>query len=130
MDALKNLQVWRRACRLSADLYTEMAHCRDLGFKDQVTRSGLSIPSNIAEGYERDSMKERARFLKIAKGSCGELWTQILIGKEAGLLDGQFAAKVSAETRELSKMLHGLIGYCNKASEGPLSFSSAQEPST
>ena len=119
MDALKNLQVWRRAYRLSADLYTEMAHCRDPGFKDQVTRSALSVPSNIAEGYERDSMRERARFLKIAKGSCGELWTQILIGKEAGFLREDFAAQVAAETRELSKMLHGLIAYCNKMSNQP-----------
>lgn len=128
MDALKNLQVWRRACRLSVDLYTELARCRELGFKDQVTRSALSIPSNIAEGYERDSMKERARFLKIAKGSCGELWTQILIGKEAGFLTGEFATQVASETRELSKMLHGLINYCNKANQEGRS-SSALEPS-
>ena len=129
MDALKNLQVWRRACRLSVDLYTELAHCRESGFKNQVTRSALSIPSNIAEGYERDSMRERARFLKIAKGSCGELWTQILIGKEAGFLTGQFATQAASETRELSKMLHGLITYCNKMTHKGGS-PSALEPSS
>ena len=60
---------------------------RDFGFRDQITRSGLSIPSNIAEGYERDSDAEIARFLTIAKGSAGELRTQVLIGIEAELID-------------------------------------------
>lgn len=52
---------------------------KDFGFRDQLTRSGLSVPSNIAEGYERDSDAEIARFLQIAKGSAGELRTQIYI---------------------------------------------------
>ena len=53
---------------------------RDFGFRDQITRAGLSVPSNIAEGYERDSNKEVANFLNYAKGSAGELRTQIYIG--------------------------------------------------
>jgi four helix bundle protein len=80
MDALENLGVWKRSCRLSVELYKLL---RDFGFRDQVTRSALSVPSNIAEGYERDSSKEFSRFLKIAKGSCGELRTQLYIGTEA-----------------------------------------------
>ena len=117
MDALTNLQVWRRACRLSVDMYTELARCRELGFKDQITRAALSVPSNIAEGFERDSMRERARFLVIAKGSCGELWTQILIGKQAGFLAEDFADRSAAEVRERAKMLYGLIAYCNKTGD-------------
>ena len=55
---------------------------RDFGFRDQIARAGLSVPSNIAKGYERDSNKEVANFLNYAKGSAGELRTQIYIGME------------------------------------------------
>ncbi|MEK7796624.1 MAG: four helix bundle protein, partial [Pseudomonadota bacterium] len=68
-----------------------LGNCRDYDYKDQVTRSGLSVPSNIAEGYERDSDRELARFLRIAKGSCGELRTQLYIGLEAGFIDSRQA---------------------------------------
>ena len=49
----EDLDVWRRATRLSANIYKELVCNKDFGFKDQITRSGLSIPSNIAEGIER-----------------------------------------------------------------------------
>ena len=111
MDALRNLKVWRRACRLSVDLYKAAATCKDYGFKDQVTRSALSIPSNIAEGYEKDSKKEFIRFLRIAKGSCGELWTQLHIGIEVGLVEKEIGKCFLNEVIELSKMLQGLIKY-------------------
>jgi four helix bundle protein len=79
----EELDVWKRSARLSATLYQRMSSLKDWGFRDQITRAGLSIPSIIAERYERDSDAEIARFLTIAKGSAGELVTQIYIGKEA-----------------------------------------------
>lgn len=75
MDALESLDVWKKACQLSVTIYGLMNECRDFGFKDQITRSALSIPSNIAEGYERDYLPEMVRFFRIAKGSAGELRT-------------------------------------------------------
>jgi len=78
----EDLDVWKMSARLSADIYKKLANIKDYGFKDQITRSGLSIPSNIAEGLERDSQKETIRFRSYAKGSCGELRTQIYIGIE------------------------------------------------
>lgn len=109
MDALENLEVWKRSCRLSVELYKLLSDCRDFGFRDQVTRSALSVPSNIAEGYERDSSKEFPRFLKIAKGSCGELRTQLYIGVEAGLIEKTKAFQLIQEAVEISRMLQGLI---------------------
>jgi len=76
----EDLAVWQRAYRLCADIYKATIHVKDFGFQDQITRAGLSIPSNIAEGYERDSPKEKANFLKFAKGSTGEIRPQIYIG--------------------------------------------------
>ena len=109
MDALENLQVWKRSCRLSADLFGTMRDSKDFGFKDQITRSAISVPANIAEGYERDSDREFCRFLKIAKGSCGELRTQLYIGVEAGFIDRDLAKKFIGEALEISRMIQGLI---------------------
>jgi len=111
MDALENLDVWKRACNLSVEVYKVMKACKDTGFKDQITRSALSIPSNIAEGYERDSVKGCVQYLVIAKGSCGELWTQLLIGRKAGFVEGVAGKNLELEAKEISKMLYGLIKH-------------------
>ncbi|HIK76004.1 MAG: four helix bundle protein [Oceanospirillaceae bacterium] len=105
----EELSVWRRAARLSADIYRHFAQCRDFGFRDQITRSGLSIPSNIAEGYERASDKEKAVFLNYAKGSSGELRTQIYIGIEIGYISPEVGHRWKREAQDISKMLHALI---------------------
>ncbi|HMO12746.1 MAG TPA: four helix bundle protein [Pirellulaceae bacterium] len=76
-----------------------------------MTRSGLSVPSNIAEGYERDSVSETIRFLKISKGSAGELLTQTYIGIEAGYIDRDLGKTWIQEIREISRMLAGLIKH-------------------
>jgi len=67
----EDLEIWKRATRLSVNLYMykEMSKLRDYGFRDQITRSSLSIPSNIAEGFERSSPKEFMAFLNYARGS-------------------------------------------------------------
>jgi four helix bundle protein len=111
MDALGNLEVWKRSCRLSVRVYKEFAACRNRSFKDQVTRAALSIASNIAEGYERGSNRDCARLLRIARGSCGELWTQVWIGSQAGFLEQRAARELADEVKEISKMLHGLIRF-------------------
>jgi len=82
----EKLEVWKRSARLSADLYKATAELRDYGFRDQLTRSGLSVPSNIAEGMTRNSNKEKSRFLDIARSSLAEARTQIYIGIDIGYL--------------------------------------------
>lgn len=97
----EKLDVWKRSARLSVKVYKAFAECKDFGFKDQITRSSLSIPSNIAEGMEKDSKKEQSRFLEIAKGSSAELITQIYIEKHIGL-------SWKKEMEEILKMIVGL----------------------
>jgi four helix bundle protein len=82
---------------------------KDYGFKDQITRSGLSIPSNIAEGFERTSNKESVNFLSYAKGSCGELRTQIYIGINIEYINKDKGREWLQEANEISAMLNGLI---------------------
>jgi len=110
----EDLEVWKRSARLSAELYKLVADCKDFGFRDQITRSGLSIPSNIAEGLERSSKKEFIRFLQYSKGSCGELRTQIYIGIDIGYIEKSQGNTWVNETREISAMLVGLINSIEK----------------
>lgn len=105
----EDLVVWKRSARLSSDVYKELRELKDFGFKDQITRSGLSVPSNIAEGYERKSIKELVNFLSIAKGSCGELRTQIYIGIDIGYIKPEIGQLWIEETRQISMMLSGLM---------------------
>ena len=80
-------------------------------FSDQITRSGLSIPSNIAEGFGRSSNKEKYNFLNYAKGSCAELRTQVYIGSEIGYINNTVSKGWITETKEISAMLTGLMKY-------------------
>jgi four helix bundle protein len=105
----EDLDVWKRSVRLSADIYKTLGKLKDYGFKDQICRSGLSIPSNIAEGMERDTQKEFLQFLRYAKGSCGELQTHIFIGIDIGYVPKEAGLAWIKETRELSSMLVGLM---------------------
>ncbi|MFC1864069.1 four helix bundle protein [Thermodesulfobacteriota bacterium] len=105
----EDLDVWKRAARLSANIYKSLANLKDYGFKDQITRSGLSISSNIAEGFERKSQKECLNFLSYAKGSCGEVRSQIYIGMEIGYIERAEGKIWLSETNEISAMLSGLI---------------------
>ena len=104
----ENLEVWKRAKELSVNIYRSMANLKGFGFKDQITRSSLSIPSNIAEGMERSTEKEKARFLEIAKGSVAELRTQIMIGIEIEYINKEIGELWLKETKEISAMLVGL----------------------
>src|SRR5690606_33064938 len=102
-------EVWQRARLLAVQIFRGLRDCRDYAFRDQISRSALSVPSNIAEGMERGSGREKCHYLRIAKGSCGELRTQLLIGNEIGYIPESLAMQWIQETRELSKMLGGLI---------------------
>ncbi|MDJ0739869.1 MAG: four helix bundle protein [Gammaproteobacteria bacterium] len=111
MEALRKLEVWRRACRLSANVYRLLATNREQAFRDQLSRSALSIASNIAEGYGRGSQRERVHFLRYARASCNEAWTQLHIGIDARIVDAECARPLADETLEIAKMIGGLIRY-------------------
>jgi four helix bundle protein len=109
MARFEDLDVWRRSSRLCVDIYKGLATCKDFGFKDQITRSSLSIPSNIAEGFERSSDKDSNKFFYYAKGSAGELRTQIYIGIEIGYITKEEGIPWKNEAEHISKMLSALI---------------------
>jgi four helix bundle protein len=94
---------------LAVTTYSLFKDCKDWGFRDQVQRSSVSIPSNIAEGFDRNSNNEFIRFLNISKGSCGELRTQLIIAERAGLIER--VGVLIEQTKKESKMIQKLITY-------------------
>lgn len=104
--------VWQRAKQLAVKVYQltiESSLAKHYALADQIRRSSVSIPSNIAEGDERDTDKDSIRFFYIAKGSLAELVTQLEIAREVGLLTHQQTTPVLTESVELGRMLGALI---------------------
>lgn len=109
IERFEDLDVWQNAISLSVDIYSKFQNCKDYSFKDQVCRASVSVPSNIAEGFERQYNKEFIQYLFIAKGSAREVRTQLLIAFRLGLLietDYQFLLE---NTRKISAQLYNLI---------------------
>ena len=107
-QSFEDLAVWQRACRLAVQIFQGFRSCREFTLKDQIQRAALSVPSNIAEGSERGSLKDFAHFLNISKGSCGELRTQLYIARKLDVLTKAPFDQLVAESKELSAMLEGL----------------------
>ena len=113
----ENLDVWKRASKLSADIYIYFKNNNDYGFKDQITRSSLSVPSNIAEGVEKFSDKDTIKFLDIARGSIAEVQTQIYIGMKIGYIENSVGQKWVDGYEEISKMITSFINFLKKISK-------------
>ena len=109
MYRFEELDVWKASAALCAEIYKSLIELKDFGFKDQITRSGLSISSNIAEGYERESTKEAINFLRYAKGSAGELRSQIYVGMKVGYIKAECGRDWLDKSEKISKMLSGLM---------------------
>ena len=81
----EQLEVWKRSSKLCTELYKHFNNIKDFGFRDQITRSSLSIPSNIAEGEERGTIKENVQFLIYARGLAGNLERKYILGQKSDI---------------------------------------------
>ncbi|MEP4077380.1 four helix bundle protein [Haloferula sp.] len=113
VEGFEDLEVWKRGCQLAVDVHVALADSKDFALRGQMERSSLSIPSNIAEGAERENTKEFINFLRYSKGSCGELRTQLYVAEKVrqklGAPPMEGSREMITETRDLSRMLRGLI---------------------
>ena len=109
MPGFEHLEVWQRSVDLSAEIYLVTDGIHDQGYREQITRAGLSVPSNIAEGMERQTVADKIKFLDYARGSAGELRTQAIVGAKAGLLSRETSSRLVEESRQISAMIQGLI---------------------
>lgn len=109
IESFEDLEVWKEGMRLSIQICKLLKECKDYGFKDQIQRAAVSIPSNISEGFERQTNKEFIQYLYIAKGSCGEFRTQLYIGKELNYIPNEQFKLLVDKAKQLTLMLAGLI---------------------
>ena len=112
MGRFRDLRVWREAKELAFEIYRltdESAFSRDYPLRDQIRRSAISIPSNVAEGDERGTNRDAVRFLFIAKGSLAELQTQLEIAHEIGYLDSSALGGLDQRCNSIGKILGALI---------------------
>jgi four helix bundle protein len=112
----KDLEVWKLSIELVKEIYriTEKFPPSEIyGLTNQMRRAPVSIPSNIAEGQERNSAKEFRQFLAIALGSVAEIETQLIIAKEIHYLTEAEVEPFVAIIDRLRKMTRGLIKSIN-----------------
>jgi four helix bundle protein len=117
MATIKNfeeLEVWKLAMELCTEVYSLTNtdfFSKDFALKDQIRRSAISIPSNISEGYEREGINQFVYFLVIAKGSCGELRTQLKIANTLNYINEKEYITLNEKSLSTSKQLAGFIKY-------------------
>lgn len=110
----EDLEIWKEAMSICKEVYAALKSCKDYGFKDQMCRSAVSIPSNIAEGYECKGVKEAIQFLYSAKSSCGELRTQLYLAIEFDYLNKEAGELLITKAARLSVMIYNYIQFINK----------------
>jgi four helix bundle protein len=108
-QSFEELEVWKKACRLAVETSNLLRDSKVDYLRDQRQRAALSVPSNIAEGCERDSRNEFIRFFRVAKGSAAELRTQAYIAQKLEVISAENGGKIVGDCREIAAMLQGLI---------------------
>jgi four helix bundle protein len=122
IQGFEDLIAWQRGMDLATHVYSlsrNRPFSRDFALADQTHRSAISVPSNIAEGYERGSRAEFYRFLTIAKGSCGETRTQIRLAERLGYLDAATASEALREAEDVSRIISKLRTSVAKQRDTP-----------
>lgn len=99
----EDLKIWQAGRVLVSKVYQEIGQTKDFGFRDQIQRAAVSAMSNIAEGFERRSSADFARFLDIAKGSSGEVRSLLYVAEDLGYIEPDRARALRVEYEMLSK---------------------------
>jgi len=105
----EDLDIWKESMALCKETYAVLKDCKDYSLKDQMQRAAVSVPSNIAEGYERKNSKETIQFLYIAKSSCGELRTQLYLATDLGYIEQQNSRTLIDQAVKVSVKIYRYI---------------------
>jgi four helix bundle protein len=107
--SFEDLLIWQEGMKLCDEIYAVLRKCKDYSLRDQMQRSAVSIPSNIAEGFELSTNRAFIRHLYISKGSAGELRTQLYIAIRQGYINEQKGALLVDMTKKLGGMMSNFI---------------------
>ncbi len=114
----EEIEAWQKTRQLTANIYKVTAtglFARDYGLRDQIRRAAVSSMSNIAEGFERDGNKEFVQFLSVAKGSIGEVRSQLYVALDAGLLNQAHFNELFVSAEEASRLISGFMRYLRQS---------------
>ncbi|MEO7531106.1 MAG: four helix bundle protein [Sediminibacterium sp.] len=118
IKSFEELAIWQKAQELGLLIYqfTESNHkvSRDFSYKDQIKRAVLSISNNIAEGFEYSNNNDFIRYLRIAKGSCGEVRNCLLFAVKIKYDTPENLALAISESKSLSSQIGNLLQYLKK----------------
>lgn len=118
IERFEDITAWQKARALSSAIYTDSrtgSLAKDFGLRDQLRSAAVSIMSNIAEGFERDGNREFVQFLATAKGSCGEVRSQLYTALDQGYLDQARFDHLTALAQETSRLIAGLMRYLQQS---------------
>jgi four helix bundle protein len=121
VERFEDLEVWIKARELTKLIYEITGKddfAKDFGLRDQIRRAAASVMSNIAEGFERSGDKEFLRYLSIAKGSAGEVRSQLYVAFDNGFIDDSLCKKLIFLAEEISRMIFGLMSYLQTSKNG------------
>jgi four helix bundle protein len=111
IERFEDLIAWQKARKLTSGIYkvtTWGMFAKDFGLRNQIQRAAVSVMSNIAEGFERNRPTEFHQFLSIAKGSCGELRSQLYVASDVGYLEATTFSQLLAQAEEVGRVVGGL----------------------
>lgn len=114
IERFEDLIAWQKGRALSQAIYRvtrQGEFVGDFSLRDQLRRAAVSVPSNIAEGFERAGNKEFIQFLSIAKGSAGEVRTQLYVALDAEYITVQDFHRLLRLATEVSNLINGLLTY-------------------
>jgi four helix bundle protein len=115
--SFRDLDAWKEGHKLVIEIYKMTKNFPKeevFGLCNQLRRAAVSITSNIAEGFSRNSLKEKVQFYSMAKASNTELQNQLLIAKDVGYLNQQKFKELEEQSIRVNKLISGLIRYCKK----------------
>ena len=114
VKTFEDFEVWQKSIDLAVLIYKlTMVEplSKDYSLKDQIRRASTSVSNNIAEGFEYGNNKQFTRFLRIAKGSLGEVRSQIVVLKRLNYISEEDYQNIYNECKSISKQLYSLINY-------------------
>ena len=120
VERFEDVLAWQKGRELTRMVYRFSRRgefARDFGLKDQIQRAAVSITSNIAEGIERDGNREFLQFLSHAKGSCGEVRSQIYVALDEEYVSQAEFDDLYERCLEISRLINGFMAYLRKTSQ-------------
>lgn len=107
----EELNIWIDAKILTLEIYSQMKGNNDYGYREQIQRASVSIMNNIAEGFESCSSQQFIKYLGIAKGSCGEVRSMLLLGEDLKYIPSSDVKSLINLSVNISRGIAKLIDY-------------------